>query len=136
MFSKKLKKAMNEAGLSQAELSRESGLSKSTISQYLSGKFEAKPNNLKILSKTLNKSMYWLCSEEDSEKGDLLIKDNKEFYNLKSENYSKLYDTLSILFSSEEFIKKSLKISKQFDLDNLQELLKLILYFEKTRNIK
>ena len=38
MFSERLKKAMQELGLSQAQLSKMTGIGRSSISQYISGK--------------------------------------------------------------------------------------------------
>lgn len=38
MFNKKLKKAMQDLGLSQAQLSKMTGIGRSSISQYISGK--------------------------------------------------------------------------------------------------
>lgn len=129
MFSKKLRMAMEEAGLSQAQLSRKSGLSKSTISQYLSGKFEAKPTNLKALSKALNKSIYWLCSDNN----EFLIKDKKEIYISLNPGSKDISHFLQKTFSSEDFLKKSKKISSHFTHENLQELLDLILSFQNVR---
>lgn len=55
-FCVNLKKALEDKQCSQAELSRITGISKSFISQYLSGKFKPKADKLKLISKALNVS--------------------------------------------------------------------------------
>lgn len=51
---------MKDNGITQAELSRVSGISKSTLSEWLNGKYEPKQNNIYILSKALNVNPTWL----------------------------------------------------------------------------
>lgn len=55
-FSVNLRSAMEQKSVSQAELSRLTGISKSFISQYLSGKFKPKADKLSLLSKALDVS--------------------------------------------------------------------------------
>lgn len=52
-FAKNLKKAMEDANINATELSEKTGLSKSTISRYLSGGYIAKQRSLYKLSKAL-----------------------------------------------------------------------------------
>lgn len=56
----RIKQAMKEKGMTQAELSKESGVSKSTLSEWLNDKYEPKQNNIYILSQTLGVSPTWL----------------------------------------------------------------------------
>jgi transcriptional regulator with XRE-family HTH domain len=56
----RLKEAMALVGKTQADLVRETGLSKSTLSRYLSGEFEPKQNAVAKLAFSLNVSEMWL----------------------------------------------------------------------------
>lgn len=58
--SDRLREAMKEANKTQADLCRETGLSKSTLSRYLSGGFEPKQNAIHKLAMALNVSEMWL----------------------------------------------------------------------------
>lgn len=59
-FSKNLKKAMEERNMSQAELSALTGIGKSSISQYLSGKNEPKPHAVEKMAEALECSVAYL----------------------------------------------------------------------------
>ena len=56
----RLKEAMLNAGKTQADLVRETGLSKSTLSRYLSGQFEPKQIAVNKLAVALNVAEMWL----------------------------------------------------------------------------
>ena len=56
----RLKEAMDNAGKSQADLARETGISKATLSRYLSGQFEPKQIAVNKLAIALNVSEMWL----------------------------------------------------------------------------
>lgn len=58
--SARLKEAMFRANKTQADLVRETGLSKSTLSRYLSGSFEPKQNAITKLASSLDVSEMWL----------------------------------------------------------------------------
>lgn len=64
----RLRLAMEERDISQAQLSKLTGISKPTISNYLSGHHLAKTESLIQMSKALNVSEMWLagydCPEE------------------------------------------------------------------------
>lgn len=59
-FKNRLRTAMELRGLTGAELSRRSGITKAQISEYLHGKCEAKQNKLHTLAVTLDVSEAWL----------------------------------------------------------------------------
>ena len=59
-FANRLYEALAIRGLKPAELSKISGISKSSISEYLKGKFKPKQDGVYILSKALNVSEPWL----------------------------------------------------------------------------
>jgi transcriptional regulator with XRE-family HTH domain len=56
----RLRKAMGNAHKTQADLVRETGISKGTLSRYLSGKFEPKQIAVNKLAVSLNVSEMWL----------------------------------------------------------------------------
>lgn len=59
-FTNRLRQALEFRNMSQSELSRLSGIGKSAISQYLSGEYEAKQENIYLMSKPLNVNPAWL----------------------------------------------------------------------------
>ena len=58
--SGRLREAMIHADKSQADLSRETGISKATLSRYLSGQFEPKQIAVNKLAVALNVAEMWL----------------------------------------------------------------------------
>lgn len=56
----RLQEAMYRAEKSQADLSRETGISKATLSRYLSGQFEPKQMAVSKMAIALNVSEMWL----------------------------------------------------------------------------
>lgn len=62
-LAKRLNKAMSARQVSQTELSQLTGISKSAISQYLSGKSEPKQKYVEIICDALKISDLWLYGE-------------------------------------------------------------------------
>lgn len=56
----RLREAMADAGKTQADLMRETGLQRSAISRYLSGEYEPKARAIGKLAKALDVSEMWL----------------------------------------------------------------------------
>ena len=56
----RLREAMNITGKTQADLSRETGISKATLSRYLSGQFEPKQIAVYKLASALDVAEMWL----------------------------------------------------------------------------
>lgn len=56
----RLRYAMDSTGKTQADLARETGISKATLSRYLSGQFEPKSEAVHKLSIALNVAEMWL----------------------------------------------------------------------------
>lgn len=69
-FSARLKKAMIDADMTQKELSEQTGLGKSSISQYLSEKNEPKPKTMKVIADVLDVSVEWLEGSIDEPSDD------------------------------------------------------------------
>ena len=61
-FVDRLKKAMQNVGISASDLSRASGVSKSDISYYLSGRYKPKQDKCYLLAKALNVDPGWLMT--------------------------------------------------------------------------
>ena len=58
--SNRLRSAMHNTGKTQADLSRETGISKATLSRYLSGQFEPKQIAVNKLAIALDVAEMWL----------------------------------------------------------------------------
>lgn len=61
-FQYRLLKAINEKGLTAADLSRATGLSSCAISNYINGKYLPKQDKVYLLSKALNVDPGWLIT--------------------------------------------------------------------------
>lgn len=59
-FQSRLKAGLDFRGMNQSELSKQSGVSKSSISRYISGAWEAKQDAVYLLAMALNVSEAWL----------------------------------------------------------------------------
>ena len=66
-FKDRLYEAMSMRGMKQIELSEKTGIGKSSISQWLSGRNEPNKTNIGKLSKALNVSPEWMMGYEDAE---------------------------------------------------------------------
>lgn len=89
-FANRLRIAMKNNNIRAADLSRKTNISKTQISNWLSGKYKAKQDSIYILSKVLNVDEGWLMGfdvpetrkPDDSRKTDLL---KEKINNLSSE---------------------------------------------------
>lgn len=70
-FKERLKEAMNDCGLSQADLARAIDCNRSKISYYLSGRNEAKDETLFKLAKILDVNSAWLEGYDVPKKGEV-----------------------------------------------------------------
>ncbi|MFY1069221.1 helix-turn-helix domain-containing protein [Enterococcus sp. AD013-P3] len=59
-FADRLSEALSLKGISQAELSRRTGIGRNSISDYLKAKYEAKQDNLLLLANALDVNEAWL----------------------------------------------------------------------------
>ena len=81
-FSDRLKEAMKAKGLKQTDLSRSSGLDKSLISNYLSGKYKARQENLYILAKVLDVPEAWLMGHDVPMRRETSTTDEQTYDNI------------------------------------------------------
>lgn len=79
-FNERLIEALNIRRIKQVDLCKKTGIGKSAMSQYMSGKFVPKQTRLYILSKALNVSIPWLMG------ADVPMEDNTETIPLPSDN--------------------------------------------------
>lgn len=90
----RLREALAAAGKKQADLVRETGLDRGSISSYLSGKYEPKQKAIYKMAKALNVSESWLLGYDvpmgrtaDQKKNDQLtqlivkMRADSDFYN-------------------------------------------------------
>ena len=59
-FSNRLKTAMRIRNIKASELSDKTGIAKSSLSEYINGKYEAKQDGVFLLAKALNVNEAWL----------------------------------------------------------------------------
>lgn len=59
-FANRLNTAMRIRNMKAAELSEKTGISKSSLSEYINGKYEAKQDGVYLLAKALNVNEAWL----------------------------------------------------------------------------
>lgn len=78
-FGQRLKKALEIRDLKQSDLIRLTGLDRSLISNYISGKYKAKQDNLHIIAKALNISEAWLMGYDIPMERDDIRTDNNMF---------------------------------------------------------
>lgn len=79
--AERLREALTDSGMRQADLARETGLDKGALSSYLSGKYEPKQKAIGLLARALNVSEMWLWGYDvprirsaEQKKSDDLVK--------------------------------------------------------------
>lgn len=92
-FSSRLRHSMDYRSMTSSELSSKTKIGKSSISQWLNGKYVAKQDKIYILASALDVSPAWLMgyevpmlNENNDEKISVEDKQSKEIINLKREN--------------------------------------------------
>ena len=71
-FKKRLLEMMEQRGMRQADLVAATGISRSLISSYLSGRYEPKDERLQALATALNCDPMWLAGYDGIEEDDEL----------------------------------------------------------------
>ena len=64
-FSKRLKSAMDKNNITLTELSNKTGIGKSSISDWISGKYKAKQDNVFLLAQALGVNESWLMGRSE-----------------------------------------------------------------------
>lgn len=111
--SNRLREAMYKAEKTQADLARETGISKATLSRYLSGQFEPKQNAVSKIALALNVAEFWLwgCDVPMERPADI------------KKNSPPNFDELSE--KKKAFVDKVMQMSDA-ELDRLDKILSLV----------
>lgn len=132
-FQSRLQEAMDEKGISQAELSRRTGITRTSISKYLRGTFKAKQNYLYILAKVLDVNEAWLMGLDANKKRPNRLGDElppESLINAKHEKSKSVDDLVDEMHSY-----RGLKISED-QRDAMKALLKAYLDSEIKRSAR
>ena len=110
-FSKRLRTAIDMRGISQTELAKKTGISKSSISHYLKGDWEGKQDAVYTLALALNVSEAWLMGfDAKMERGNNLTAPqstddmdeiNQIFASLSPDNRAKLVELGHLYLTSQ-----------------------------------
>lgn len=110
-FSKRLRTAIDMRGISQTELAKKTGISKSSISHYLKGDWEGKQDAVYALALALNVSEAWLMGfDAKMERGNNLTAHqstddmdeiNQIFASLSPDNRAKLVELGHLYLTSQ-----------------------------------
>ena len=117
-FAKRLRELLDARNITQAELSRKTGISKSSISHYLKGDWAAKPDAIYTISKFENVNEAWLMGYD--------VPMNKIEPLSFEDDFSKVIDELTEPERSMELLAGFTKLSED-DKDFLMETLELLL---------
>ena len=121
-FAERLKLALNLRNIKATKLSELTNINKSTISQYLSGEYEAKKDRIELFAEVLNVNELWLrgyelpMENEDDKERDILIKE----YQLSADEI-KEYENIAMTTSTLMFNGKP--VSEE-DKNELEKVLK------------
>lgn len=107
----RIKEAMMNRGMKQADLVRKTGISKSTISGYLTGRYIPRQNSIYLLAQALDVDIDWLMGFESP-----MIESRSYYYEkscvilreLDDEKLKKAYHTLLVTFDKLDELKNDL----------------------------
>lgn len=115
-FSARLREALDDKGMKQADLARATGMCSAAISRYLSGEYEPKQKAIHKLATALSVSEFWLYGfevprerSEEQKKSDHLAE-----VVAKLRNDSEFFEVVSILASlpPEEYASVKLLLTR------------------------
>ena len=81
IFSKRMREAMEEKHITAAELSRVTGIGKSSISEYLAGSYLPKQNNTLYIALALGVSPSWLMGGQTKLMPGQITPDDQDLLN-------------------------------------------------------
>lgn len=110
-IAQRLRKAMDDAGKKQADLVRETGLDRGSISSYLSGKYEPKQKAIYKLAAALNVSEAWLMGYDTPKERSAQSKRNDQLAKLivRLRTDERFYNTVAALGELTESQYKSIE---------------------------
>lgn len=107
LISSRLKEILNKRNLKQADLVKMTGLGKSAISQYISGKVTPKKDKISILAKALNVDELWLMGIDNFSDSNITEIQKKIFSNnlkifmeQKNKSRKEICDDLDIKYTT------------------------------------
>ncbi len=114
----RLREAMRETGKTQADLVRETGIGKSNISRYITGRFDPKSDAVHKLAVALNVSEMWLWGcDVPKERPIETKKEQPTEYDGLSENRKALIDfVMSVSDAKAEKFLRLLQSIEEVDL--------------------
>ena len=121
-FAERLKLALELRNIKATKLSELTNVNKSTISQYLSGEYEAKKERIELFAEVLNVNELWLrgydlpMENEDDKEKDILIKE----YQLSADEIRE-YENIAMTTSTLMFNGKTVT---EEDKNELEKVLK------------
>lgn len=88
-FSERLKNILNEKNITQSELSKITGIGKSSLTAYLKGEYNPKQDKIYKIAKALNVPVFYLTDWEEYDKKTNLseLKTDIEIYGLLSKKF-------------------------------------------------
>ena len=109
---RRLQLAFKKSGMTQVQLAKATGITKSTISRYLQGEFEPKTSALIKLASALNVSVEYLMGMETVEQEDSFVDDSGEIRNTDSRG---VLEIILRLHTDTEFFDLVDKVNKLND---------------------
>ncbi len=141
-FSSRLNEALRIRDMKPVELSRRTGISEATISQYRSGYAEPKRDKARLIARTLRVSVAWLMGVSDNMEPSVVIPVNNDLYfdhsekkplyvAEQSEPYTVDYvdSYVKEIKESQKFLIDFQKLSKEHQ-ESIKELVRLYLQAE------
>ena len=119
IFSERLKTALDKRKVKPAELSERTGISKSSISEWISGKYEAKADKIVLIAKALDVNESYLIGL------NVPMENNMKDFN-KNNN-----------FIDDPIITAMLKLMENLDKNSLENILNFIKFeYDKAEQAK
>ena len=66
IFVERMQAVMREKNLRQADICKDTGIGKSSMSLYLSGRYEPKRKNLRLIARSLGVDPDWLSGQDEN----------------------------------------------------------------------
>lgn len=125
-----MKNRRKELGMTQQDLADECGLSKTTIFNYESGRFEPTKDNIKKLSVALGISEIDLILSEPFDYIETILNGEIDFNDIEIELENSLFEKIVDFLYLDEQIKLLEKKEIKFIVDKLLKIIKIILNFD------
>ena len=115
-FAQRLRQALEQRNMKQITLSEKSGVSRSLISAYLKGNYEAKQDNIFLLAQALDVNEAWLMGYNDVpmertqalKSEDLLMEAASDFLLGTHNRYNEVVKKLALLDEKELVVVENL----------------------------